>query len=534
MSNKAIVIGLPLVALTLVWFVLAPLELGGTTTCVITRGVSMQPGFHTGDLAILRVSGAYQVGDIVAYRDPQIGRVMHRIVGEDGGLFVMKGDNNDFVDPYEPARSDIVGKLWVHLPGVGKWLQAVQQPMAAAMVATMAGMLLFAPIGADQQRRRRLGRRDAGSGKRHDGTGPVMTSTGILGPIGQLAASVVVVLALLSLLLGTLAFTRPFARNSTGLLGYQQNGSFNYSAQAPGGVYDGDTATTGQPIFRELADKVDLRFDYAFSSDAAAVVHGEYQLDAVLSRADGWSRSILLVPQTSFTGPQATVSSTLDLGQLQTLIGALDQATNPQYRQTEQFTVTIVPVIHLTGTVAAVPMNDQFSPTLKFDLDPVELQLDQSGDPAAQANPLKPSEDGTVRVSRLAPNRLPVPVLHPTVAAARKLSAVGMVAALLGGIILAALAWRARQADEPAQINARYGSLMVTLLESDLGASRRIIDVASINDLVRVAEREGRMILHECSGRAHDYFVQDVDVTYRYCTFAGDIESVPSTVKAVT
>ncbi len=494
----------------------------------------MQPNFHTGDLAILRVSNTYQVGDVVAYRDPRIGRVLHRVIGEEGGRFLMKGDNNSFVDPYRPSQSDIVGRLWIHLPGVGKWLQAIQQPRTATMVATMAGMLLFAPIGADQQRkRRRFGRGDAGPEKRPDGRRRVVTSTGFLGPTGQMAAAVVVVVALLSLLLGILAFTRPFERNTTGMLIYHQAGSFTYSANASGGVYDEDTATTGQPVFRKLADKVKVSFNYVFSADKNADVHGTYQLDAILSRADGWSRNVPLVATTPFTGQQTTVSCTLDLGQLQALIDVLEQATNAQNQQSNQFTVTIVPKVHLNGTVANVAMDDQFSPQLKFDLDPIELQLDRSGDPANQANPLMPSKDGTVSVSSLVPNRLPVPVLHPTVATARKLSVVGVLVALFGGITLTALVWRAGQADEPARINARYGSLMIALRGSDLNASIRLIDVATIEDLVRVAEREGRMILHQRSGRSHDYFVQEVDVTYRYCTFGGDAEPVPSTVNAV-
>ena len=39
----------------------------------------MEPGFHAGDLAILRTADRYAVGDVVAYRSPILNTVvMHR------------------------------------------------------------------------------------------------------------------------------------------------------------------------------------------------------------------------------------------------------------------------------------------------------------------------------------------------------------------------------------------------------------------------------------------------------------------------
>jgi hypothetical protein len=71
---------------------------------------------------------------------------------------------------------------------------------------------------------------------------------------------------------------------------------------------------------------------------------------------------------------------------------------------------------------------------------------------------------------------------------------------------------------EPRRIKARHGHLLIQVSDSDLGMIGRVVEVISIDDLVRVAEREGRMILHQQHGAIHDYFDQDVDVTYRYWT----------------
>ena len=44
-------------------------------------------------------------------------RVRHRIVAIHGGHFVTKGDNNDFRDPVRPAPDEVLGELWVTVPG---------------------------------------------------------------------------------------------------------------------------------------------------------------------------------------------------------------------------------------------------------------------------------------------------------------------------------------------------------------------------------------------------------------------------------
>ena len=66
---------------------------------------------------------SYQVGDIVVYNPPDVGgaRVIHRIIGGNGADgWVMQGDNNDFVDPWEPTDDRVLGKAVLHLPKVGE------------------------------------------------------------------------------------------------------------------------------------------------------------------------------------------------------------------------------------------------------------------------------------------------------------------------------------------------------------------------------------------------------------------------------
>jgi signal peptidase len=131
-----------LVALPLLgWAIwLRPEFAGGRVDYVIVGGQSMLPALHGGDLIVIERKSAYRVGDVVAYRIPngifQGRRVIHRIVGGDPVQgFVLRGDNNDDDDLWQPRHVDIEGKLWLRLPGVGRPVALARSPGALAAVA---------------------------------------------------------------------------------------------------------------------------------------------------------------------------------------------------------------------------------------------------------------------------------------------------------------------------------------------------------------------------------------------------------------
>lgn len=144
------------VALLLVSAQFAPSQLGGQLSYVITSGESMLPTLRPEGLVITRREGSYAVGDVVAYRDPKLGKVvLHRIIGRVGGRYVLQGDNNQFVDPYHPSEDDIVGEQWLHLPGAGRYLTFLRDPTHfALLIGGIAFLSLRMP-----HRRTRSGRR---------------------------------------------------------------------------------------------------------------------------------------------------------------------------------------------------------------------------------------------------------------------------------------------------------------------------------------------------------------------------------------
>src|SRR5215218_2486016 len=122
-----------------VWMFL-PTSLGGSATYVSTFGTSMEPGFHTGDLAVLRPAGSYDVGDVIAYRSDSLNTtVMHRIVERDGDRFVTQGDNNSWLDEDQPTTDQVMGALWFRVPQGGKALAALRSPALVFPVTVAIG-----------------------------------------------------------------------------------------------------------------------------------------------------------------------------------------------------------------------------------------------------------------------------------------------------------------------------------------------------------------------------------------------------------
>ena len=120
----------------------APTAVGGQMTYIIVTGNSMEPTFHSGDLIVARDTDAFRVGDVAVYRHPQIGRVVHRIIGRDGQNYVFQGDNNGFVDGYRPRRADLVGAAWFSVPGAGVLLKFLREPLQLTIltVLSLAGL----------------------------------------------------------------------------------------------------------------------------------------------------------------------------------------------------------------------------------------------------------------------------------------------------------------------------------------------------------------------------------------------------------
>jgi hypothetical protein len=112
--------------------------------------------------------------------------------------------------------------------------------------------------------------------------------------------------------------------------------------------------------------------------------------------------------------------------------------------------------------------------------------------------------------------------------AIRWVSIIFLMLALGGLAALATFAYRSvREEGEPASIQRKYGALLVSVNKGLPGRDDQVKDVATMDDLAKLADRDGRLILHAVKGRNHVYFVQDAEIVYRYTASQAGPEEIP-------
>ncbi len=514
-------------ALGLFWFTMAPTTMGGNAIYVVTSGISMEPHFHTGDLAILRPASSYHIGEIVGYMSPRIGVVLHRIIGEVGGRFLMKGDNNNFVDSFHPLPSDVVGRLWLHVPKLGQLFNDPRYRKAGVVVTVVA---MAGTIGVPAQRERRrqrikLRRGDDTSGSptrpprfsRHDERGSVRLA--VLGAPGQLAASLIAVFALAAIVLGAFAFSRATSATSSVRLTYRQVGQWSYRAAASGDVYAGGAATTGQPVFYTVAPAMTIGFAYQLESSQPLHVTGQARLAAFISSPDGWTHDLSMGPAVPLVAGAARLVGTVNLSVIRQYLDTVAAQTGQLKSAAGPYTLTIQPAVAASGTVGNTPLRHlRFGPPLAFSLQSNEavVYLGPGGSSVPLAKILRPVTTGDVSVPVTTSASVAIFGLHPSVAASRALALWLLLACLLASFVLGLLVRAAKRAPDVARIEARYGPLMVAVERPSSPIELGSVRVARIEDLVKIAEFQGRMIFH-CEGESgRAYFVRDPTSTYLF------------------
>ncbi len=523
-----------------------PATLGGRTTYLVTQGVSMEPRFHSGDLALVRPASGYGVGDVVAYRSGTVHTVvMHRIVAVEDGHFRLRGDNNSWTDPDRVPRSDVIGRLVGHVPGGGDLLLRLRQPYVlgvGGVLVALVGALLRLAL---RQRGRRAGRATASTrspsqrvepaARRH--APPRDDDARRLLPHAMIVTASASV-AFLSV--GVLAWVMPASRVDNRAVAYTQRTALTYGASVPASpAYPTGELATGEPVYLALVPALDVAASYRVTTSAAAALGGTRSVAAVLATQDGWTRTIPLVPPRPFRGNGFDVTAHLDLAEFARVIRDVEAATQVPIGG---YTLTVRVDVHLSGAVAGQLVDQRVAPALAFTVNDHVVRLTQtrSGTPdAGGAQAAGPSatggngSDGTAgrpQVTETAgsvqvPDRVPSAF---TLRGHRVLTtelrwwppAVGGVLVL----VFLALAGRGRRQgrgdDEFARRLTQYQPYLLRTEQVPPANGRTVIDLDSIDALARVAERYERFILHSGCGPEHNFLVDDGTSLYRFRTVA--------------
>jgi len=507
------------------WWLLGPVQLGGPTGYAIVNGSSMEPRFERGDLVLVRKRASYGVGDLVLY-DAHTGgmRVFHRIVAVKNGRFVTKGDNNDFLDPIQPAPGDVLGELWISVPGAGKAVVWAKQPVNLAILLVLLTFVGLAG-GREATRRRRPGARPVVAlpdpSARATGASAAIPTGSALAVAGGVAL----------VLFGCLAVVA-FAAKGTTVRAvealYAHEGAFSYRAEtAPGPVYPTGAVTTADPVFTRLVDTLDVKFRYRLAAESPADVHGTMRLDAVVSDTTGWTRTFPLAPRRAFRGPTATASGTFDVRAFEDLVHQAREETAAPFAS---ISVTLRPVVDVSGSVGAATVDGTFDPELALSYDGTTLRPvpAPSADPGTPP-PFRPrlteaGEEVVTTPLALGPLSLPV-------ADARTIASLGigvsLAVLLVGGALLARPARRRGPAE---RIAGRYGNRIVHA-RAIVPPERWVTEIDDMDALARIADAYERVILHVVEGGEDVYLVDDGVAVYRHRPLAvpAAVGGLPST-----
>lgn len=104
---------------------------------------SMEPTIKVGDLIIINTNEEkYGLGDIITFRDINGSFVTHRIINIEDNVMVTQGDANDSPDE-EMSVSSIVGKYEMRIPGAGKLMTSLKNPLVMVLILAIGIIICF-------------------------------------------------------------------------------------------------------------------------------------------------------------------------------------------------------------------------------------------------------------------------------------------------------------------------------------------------------------------------------------------------------
>lgn len=503
------------------WFFLfRPTILGGPTGYIMVTGTSMEPTFYTGDLVITRRQDEYRPGDVAAYRTSS-GNIIHRIIEERAdGRFVLLGDNKNLPDPAFPSSDEVIGKQWFLVPNGGDALNFMRQPVPFAVLLGGVTLVMFSKrkrLSQFVQRRLRMRNRRAtiGSGSLvPNDQSQVMTIFGT-----SLAITMIFLFA------SVYALRQPVtSANIQEIPSFTHSLSFDYDiAVMSSTLYSGDTISSddiavnvadgssgGQPVFAQLASDIELDIEYELMSEQSSDLVGDIGVSLEVSAVGGWTKSMELQQATPFSGTTADAHVTISVPEIRDLVTQIEEETG--YRPSS-YNVSILPAISVRGAVSDVSVDSTYTPAYTFELTTTQLSpksdLVQTENQAIGSAPV---EDNAVTLAGLDIGVQPLRVLGGT-------------ATLIGILVTGAIAatvFLGIGRGEAAKVQARFKTVFIEATGMSAPQPVSIVDVASLEDLARLAQRDGGIVFHQSVDTSSKrFFVPDGTTMYQYIAQRG-------------
>jgi signal peptidase I len=514
-----------LAAVAVAWLLVGPQQMGGPVAAVSTAGQSMAPTFRPHHLVVVRRAAGYDVGDIVAYRSESLNTVvLHRIVDRDSDGFITKGDNNDWIDLDRPDADDVIGRVWLAVPQLGRLFEL------PAPVRTAIPLLLL--TGAMGLTASSIRRRPTPSQRPRVLRGALDVMTGrhpVAGRPPSQLMSIAMIVLLVTIGLSAVAWTRPARVDEP--VDFGQQAEFSYDADVTSGsVYPDGRVDTGDPIFLRVTDEVQLTLDWQWEGDRVINLAGIGRLSARITDSSGWQTTVSLGPAVEWTGTAATLTGTLDFDRVQQL--AAEARTITGIGDDRQ-TVTVTAGLEVEAVVAGTPVADTFSPTLTFIVTPLRATLSTPPDAADEpsAGGLVFTDTGSVTAPAAAANHVTIAGRAIPVQKARWVTLALLALAMPFAVLTAVGARRAARSWSPDEhAVANHGSRIINVASLSPARPDTTVAVIDLDELVVLASHHDLPILRApLDGGGYSYVVID-DAAVRYSsTTAPSVEPEETT-----
>lgn len=487
------------------WLLFAPVNLGGKFAYFFVVGNSMEPHITANDLVLLRSADRYDVGDVIGFRDPELGTVVHRIRALDGDRYITRGDNREADDPNRPYQSDVVGKEWHIVHNGARFMRTLQSPKSAVLLTIASvgfGMMSAKPQAATRKMRDKLAKRSPAwvgqmSYKSMNGDQIVtLASTLLFTAIG----------------LGAVMLWNGADRTVTKDVVLDQTGKLQYTAAAGTGLYDGDKVTTGQPVFTQIGTQMPVSFTYEItpaSKDATVGgVKGMIRMVVEISQDNKWKREFEIVPSTPFVGTTATAQGVVDLKVLEDQAARMEQAALLKY---PVYSVRILAEVKANANISGRAQDYSFKADYPFELHELQLIPHQQFNAKAET-PLNVKRESVEPWS----TSIPIVGYQVTYPMLRILTIASAIAGAVALGLVYTSTMLAAKSGETGLILSRYAPLLVSVQAADVDFGGRIVAVKKFEDLVRMARADGLFIVHAENGVADHFLLVNPEVTYLY------------------
>ncbi len=489
---------------TLIWIGFGPVQLGGAVSYIIINGNSMEPDFEVGDLVIARKGDLYELDQRVIYQHPQFGYVFHRIVDKNDERFILQGDNNDWLDSYQPDSSEIVGRYWFGLPRAGRLILLLRQPLffSVLLVAlfSVTAYLFFFSEKAPGKRK----------GKRHrmKQEKPSQTSS-------DFRLEVLIIILLMAGLAIFAAFAS-FSKDEMILvednLHFSHQAQLAYSVSESISIYDRSGVESGDPIYPAVNCVVELDFSYLFSSPRLtkqdlSVYANTFSLWVEIRDNDGWNRTFMLIPDYKFEGNSIQAESSLNICRILDRIAEKESITGVEIKN---YSLTILPELNINGMLFGNELHDEFIPEFRFDLSDSVFRV------APSSEGFNIMKEGEIPHSFEVQNFMTILGRQFEVLTMRKASLILLGLCVLGAAYPAWSLFQDLRTSQRKLIDIQHRPLIIDL-EGPAFKTKglTLVDLANISDLRKLADRYGAMIMHESAGDIDRYFVVDDGYLYQ-------------------